>query len=625
MSAIPELSMKQIRAWVDGASLERGMRYFNDGSISDGRREGLTLKALCEGSQGGPYRVSGTPEAGRRDRQRRLLLPGGRRRPLQARRRAAAHLAGTPRSFPGDRVARRDAVRHDPRAAYRGDQADDPGAAGPGVRARAPLPVPGGRDVVKPETFRRRAKGVFDRAGDEWGVESEIASALEAVIEIGDDFAEAGEPANAAAVYEGVAAELLDRLGNHQYEDEAGDLLAVVGRSAEKAAALLPKLTDPPARERVLRFIFDLYRYDIDAGGVDALGDASEAFVSRTTPDERRTVAEWARAELKGKNGWAAEAIGSLLLDLEGDTLDDEAFLRVCRDTGRRDDLIERLLKLGRVDEAITELRGATSSYEVARLADLFVPYRHGDVAEGVVLDRLRHKPDPSNVNGSYDRVALLEWLKRRASARSDPAEVLSLATRIFEIRPSREGYDEIRKLATKNRTWEATRPALLAQLDKLGSGYRDLLIRIHLDEGRLDEALGLVRPPGRRTPITSWGFHAFSSIELDVAKAAEKVRPEAAIEIYTRRAEALVGAGSREHYRGACDFMKKVRALYRDCGAPDKWERYVTSVREKHPRLRALKEEMDKAAHLTSPLAHAYRKRRVRSGVDWHAVPAAV
>src|SRR5687767_12359295 len=57
MPANPELSMKQIRAWVDGASLKRGMRYFNDGSIFDGRREGLSLKARCEGSQGGPYRV----------------------------------------------------------------------------------------------------------------------------------------------------------------------------------------------------------------------------------------------------------------------------------------------------------------------------------------------------------------------------------------------------------------------------------------------------------------------------------------------------------------------------------------------------------------------------------------
>jgi hypothetical protein len=461
---------------------------------------------------------------------------------------------------------------------------------------RTPLPVPGGGNEVKPETFRRRAKGVFDRAGDEWGVESEIASGLEGVIEIGDDFAGAGEPANAAAVYEGVAAEVLYRLGNHQYEDEAGDLLGVVGQCAEKAADLLPTLTDPAARERVLRFIFDVYRYDVDAGGVDTLGDASEAFVSRTTPDERRTVAEWARAELKSQDGWAAESIGSLLLDLEGDTLDDDAFLRVCRDTGRREDLVERLLKLGRVDEAAAELRRADSSYELVRLADLFVPYRHGDVAEGVVLERLRRKPDPSDVNRGYDAVSLLEWLKRRASARSDPAEVLSLATRIFELHPSREGYSEIRKLATKNRTWEATGPALLAQLDKLGAGYRDLLIRIHLDEGRLDEALALVRPPGRRTPVTSWDFHAFSSIELDVAKAAEKARPEAAIEIYSRRAEALVGAGSREHYRGACDFMKKVRALYRDCGAPEKWERYVTSVREKHPRLRALKEEMDKA-----------------------------
>jgi hypothetical protein len=67
------------------------------------------------------------------------------------------------------------------------------------------------------------------------------------------------------------------------------------------------------------------------------------------------------------------ESLGSFLVDLEGDTPDDEAFLRVCRDTGRREDLAETLLKLGRVEEAAAELRRANSAYELTRLAALFV------------------------------------------------------------------------------------------------------------------------------------------------------------------------------------------------------------------------------------------------------------
>ena len=48
----------------------------------------------------------------------------------------------------------------------------------------------------------------------------------------------------------------------------------------------------------------------------------------------------------KGES-WSDEyqrrAIGSFLLDLEADELDDEAYLRLCRETGRAVELVDRL------------------------------------------------------------------------------------------------------------------------------------------------------------------------------------------------------------------------------------------------------------------------------------------
>lgn len=76
------------------------------------------------------------------------------------------------------------------------------------------------------------------------------------------------------------------------------------------------------------------------------------------------------------------------------------------------------------------------------------------------------------------------------------------------------------------------------------------------------------------------------------MAKAAEGVRPE----IYRRRAESLIRGASRDYYKNACTYLKKVKTLYRDVGESQEWERYVGSLREKHQRLRALREEMDKA-----------------------------
>ena len=47
--------------------------------------------------------------------------------------------------------------------------------------------------------------------------------------------------------------------------------------------------------------------------------------------------------------------MGGLLLDLQADTIDDEAFLLICRQTGRLNDLVDRLLSLNRTDEAVGE------------------------------------------------------------------------------------------------------------------------------------------------------------------------------------------------------------------------------------------------------------------------------
>jgi uncharacterized Zn finger protein len=593
----PDLSMRQIKAWVDGASLERGMRYFNDGAVFDGRREGLTIKGRCEGSQGGPYRVWARLKSagGIEDAGCSCPVGGGGR---------CKHLAALlltwqefPQKFP--EIASVDATlkamnREQLVALVRQMIRQQPELE---WLLRTPLPVPGEPSArATPEAYRRQAKGVFDRTGDEWGVESQIADGLRGVIEIGDDFAMLGQPENAAAVYEGVASEVLARQKRHEYEDEPGDLLEVIGSCADRAAELLPKLTDAAARERVLRFVFDVYRFDVESGGRDVLGDAYEQLLTATTPQERRTVAEWVRKELKKakRDDWAAESLGGFLLDLEADTLDDETFLRVCRDTGRREDLVERLLKLRRVEEAAADLRQTENAYELAHLADLFVSAGHADVAERVVQERLRSKRGADDVNRESEQVTLLDWLKRRAVDGKDDAEALSLALRVYKLRPSREGYDEIKKLATKGGTWESTRPALLEELQKRGGGYRDVLARIHLDEGRVDDALAVVRSRGKPGAY-GWGWVDTSSVELDVAKAAEKVRPDAAIEIYRERAERLVGGGSREYYRRACDYLKKLRKLHREMGRAAQWENYVADVRERNSKRRALREEMEK------------------------------
>ncbi len=78
---------------------------------------------------------------------------------------------------------------------------------------------------------------------------------------------------------------------------------------------------------------------------------------------------------------WGREASGGLLLDLQAEKLDDESFLEICRQSGRLNDLVNRLLQLGRLEEAICETEKA-DDYNLLTLADIFVERGHGSLAE---------------------------------------------------------------------------------------------------------------------------------------------------------------------------------------------------------------------------------------------------
>src|SRR5262249_15000183 len=160
---------------------------------------------------------------------------------------------------------------------------------------------------------------------------------------------------------------------------------------------------------------------DTRQGGI-GLGDTVYDYLMEdTTPEEKAQLAGWIRAALPRARGstsdWQYDSYSGMLLDLEGETMDDEAFLAFCRQHGRQRDLTDRLLSLGRVDEAVQEAQ-STSAYDLLHLADLFVHHKQGATAEHLIQERARRSPDR----------ALLEWLKKRALDRKDWAAALELA-----------------------------------------------------------------------------------------------------------------------------------------------------------------------------------------------------
>ena len=449
---------------------------------------------------------------------------------------------------------------------------------------------------INPTIYRRQ---IADAFRDE---KPRVAEGLLAIKQTGDQFVQQGDYLSAATVYETLVMEIFERSNLYYDEEEEYDdyeseewyhpeeegLDELVKACIQALGdCLADERVDRVAREKIIEVLFVIYEHDLEAGSIGFAASASDLLVRNTTPLERQTIAGWVREALADEEeeitGSRRKEYGKFLLDLEQDILDDETYLRICRETGRTSDAINRLLTLGRVDEAVRDIQAVADDGTFLGLADLFVQHGQDAVAERLVKERPQKTQD----------LRLLEWLKKYYRAREKHAAALEIAETIFRIRPYLGDYKEIRDLARQLDRWETLRPELLDFLDK--EQNTTLLIQIALDEGEIDKALELVKVEQQKRP-TSYGHHYYGGyfdMSLQVAQAAEETRPREAIALYRQRAEELIAQRGRKSYQAACKYLAKVRMLYERLGENEVWASYIAELREQNKSLRALKEEL--------------------------------
>ncbi len=457
---------------------------------------------------------------------------------------------------------------------------------------------------VNPTTYRRQVADAFQHD------KPRITEELLAVKQTADHLAQQGDALGAATIYETLVTEIFEQshlyYDESQYDDyyeeegyypEEEGLEGLVGAGIEALGSYLAdKQTDRVAREKSIAVLLAIYRRDLHADNSHGFAErAAEQLVRYATPLERQTIAEWLREALADEEqeiaGSERQTYGKFWLDLQNETLDDEAYLRICRETGRTSDLVERLLALGRIDEAVQETQ-RVDDLAFLKLAGLFVQQGQDAVAERLVRARLTEKP----------ALHLLEWLQQYYRDRGNHAAELEIAEAAFRTQPSLRRYQELRDLAKRLDRWETLRPELLAFLQQAGNTrHTTLLIEIALDEGDIDRALYLLKGMAKKdsygyTYNDGYGYYGFGDIALQVARAAEETRPREAIELYRQRAERLIAQRGRQNSQQACTFLAKMRVLYEKLGEEDAWTSYVTALREQNRNLRALKEELANA-----------------------------
>ena len=577
---LPTMSEETISGWVGSRSFQLSRRYLENDAIFDLRRRGSTLSACCQGSMLQPYRLrvafgaEGVEEAdcscpvgsGGHCKHVGALLLAWLEQP-DAFRVAAELDADLEQRSKGELIALIKQMLQ----------------FQPDLEILLEMALSGGdeqRTTVNPETYRRQVSTAFRRGGDEWMASFGIATDVDATMRIGDGFQAVDDYVNASVVYQAVAEGVMEH-----YEmvlDEDGHLGEVVERCVEGLGRCLADGGDDigTVRGNALQTLFSIYRLDLDLGGV-GLGEAVPGLIlEHATGEEKRTVAGWVRAAMPRSDGesdnFERQMYGHFLLGLEMDELDDASFLSICRESGLVTDLVDRLLTLGRLDEALTEAAPA-DDYELLMSAEVF--RRHGCVqqVEPLLAKRIETSRDHR----------LVEWLKDRHEERGELAEALTLARLLLRRHPRLSGYLEARELSQQLGTWQELRPQLLAEWS--AAREHGLLTDIYLEEGEIDLALRSAEQGDR-------GFLYGAHRLLRVVEAASKTRPHAAVDIYRRELEGLIAARGRDNYRRACEHLLQVRDLYRQMSQEPEWTRYIAELRERHRRLPALTDELSKA-----------------------------
>jgi uncharacterized Zn finger protein len=578
MAEVARLSTPRIRRQVGESSIHKAKAYARTQSWDNLRIQGSTIKGHCRGTAPKPYRVEVTFD-GEDIVRADCSCPigaGGHCKHVAAllilyRQHADAFAEAEELDHALERRSQGELIALIRRMIRRVPELE--------LLLDVPMPGSAGAEAAgDPEPFRRQARAAFEHAGDDWNAVSLAARELHDIVATGDEFRERDEFAAAAAAYRGVAEVALDQLD--AIHDDDGDLYDVIGACADGLGKCLEATpwAERARREGLLRSLFDLYVIDENHGGLSAGDSIFDVFVRKTTPDERKLLANWVRASLPRGHKWSDDfrrgQFGDLLLKLEGDTLDDEEFLRVCREMNRLDDLVERLLRLERRSEAIAELEAAPD-HRVLALAELFDQHGLSEDAERIVRQRA---PDAKAVFAG----AMYDWLRSKAETRGDAVAARELARRLFDLEPSLSRYDQLKRL-TPNGEWPTLHTELIRSLAR--ANKHGLLLDIDLCEGALARAVERVNAE-----------RSLRHRVLDVARAAEKTMPAEALDLYRTASEDLIAHRNRGSYQAACEHLRKVRQLYQRVGDDSAWAAYILTLREQNRSLRAFREELDRA-----------------------------
>jgi uncharacterized Zn finger protein len=577
----PDLTVRDIQDWVGPASFSKGENYFYQEAIIEPRRRGMTLKASCLGSSAPSYRVQATlDQDGIAEAECSCPVGEGGH---------CKHVAALLLAWVYDPETFEESVEVETSLELRSKSElialiRQMLQRYPDLEYLLKLPSPiksRGQTAIDPGVIRQQVSRAFGGSGYKWSGRDlfEAARDLDELLNLAGQYLVQADCTNAAMIYRVVAEEIL-HFENIVAGDESGRLGELVDDCVEGLGDCLESIQDTNKRQEILKAILNVHLWDIRMGGVGIGDNAPDILLENATTPEKELLAGLIRSALPGAREWGQETLGGLLLDLLADELDDEAYLAICRQTGRLIDLVNRLLQLGCLDEALTETEKA-KDYQLPTLADLFVQHGHGSLAERMMNARTDTSQD--------DR--LIDWLKDYAIQQNDYPKALEWTKQQFQSRPSKTEYLEIKELAAQINQWPGIRTEMIDWLTI--QKHFSVLVEIYLEEGEIDLSLDALE---KAKVVTRYRWEYPHSLEIIVAKAAEETRPERAIQLYLDRIKRLIERHGRDNYAEAANYLKGIQGIYKRLEQQEHWQSLIASLRQENRNLPAFQDELKKA-----------------------------
>lgn len=573
MDQITALDEALIREFVGSTSIQRARAYLQRDALHHMTRSNQTLRAHCDGSRQEPYLVlarfteHGVVHA-------HCTCPVGAEGKCKHVAALLLQFIASPQDFAPtlpipQALARR--TRHELEALLTFIIARHPELES---LLEMPLPTDSPRDQpITGELFRQQAMGVFRELGAGQGASSQIVAHLQPLLQLATQFLDRDDPQACTIISISTMETILAQAPT--LHDDVGAFDLILSQLLEQLIACLHHPQSARSvRSQLLLALLELSLLEPPFAPTTQ-GIARDAMLTETHAEDRQELALHLRQRLTSPEHPLQRQDHWLLILLEQDHLDDKTYIERCKNLGRHDAVIRRLIELGHIDEAIDQARQTQEATFLAMIQE-FTARGFAAQVEPLVRERF----------AQHGGTPLGRWLEQRLIQDQAWVPALAMAQSRFLRRPELSSWLDVKHLATHANQWELLRPALLAHLRELKDYIT--LTRCLLDEQQLDLALDALEHAEATGQLTG---PARSALELEVAQCLTDARPHAALHLYQRLAERALHQRSVEGFESATQWLLIARELQQRLDQLPQWRRYMDDLVERFGRLQGLRQ----------------------------------